>query len=302
MPVAKADGEDIIIDQIINSLSAVDPTAALDMTSWLSSLDAALQGAANFDPSSLAGTMPDLLDPSSLAGATPDLLDPSSLAGTMPDVDSALSAASTSADPAALPAADPAASQSLASLYETYIYDPAQTWHQDWIAGTTFLGNLTVQWDNALNGFWGDIGGQGMLIGNGADGTTAEIRTAVPADCGSVTAARAGTVTWPVRPAAPAASPTTATAVRAARATKEVWAAPVATPPTASPVTAAMAVTPRQSALTAAPAVQAVTGTGFFFGKAVTEDSVGLVPSAPREETLPSRVRWAAPAAPAAGR
>ena len=55
MPVAKADGEDIIIDQIINSLSAVDPTAALDMSSWLSSLDAALQGAANFDPSSLAG-------------------------------------------------------------------------------------------------------------------------------------------------------------------------------------------------------------------------------------------------------
>ena len=32
MPVAKADGEDIIIDQIINSLSAVDPTAALDMS------------------------------------------------------------------------------------------------------------------------------------------------------------------------------------------------------------------------------------------------------------------------------
>src|SRR5947199_7711417 len=52
-PVARADGEDIIIDQIINSLSAVDPTAALDMSSWLSSLDAALQGAGNFDPSSL---------------------------------------------------------------------------------------------------------------------------------------------------------------------------------------------------------------------------------------------------------
>ena len=53
MPVAKADGEDIIIEQIINSLSAVDPTAALDMTSWLDHLDAALQGATNFDPSSL---------------------------------------------------------------------------------------------------------------------------------------------------------------------------------------------------------------------------------------------------------
>ena len=64
MPVAKADGEDVIIDQIINSLSAVDPTAALDMSSWLSSLDAALQGASNFDPSSLDG----VLDPSTWAG------------------------------------------------------------------------------------------------------------------------------------------------------------------------------------------------------------------------------------------
>ena len=53
MPAAKADGEDIIIDQIVNSLSAVDPTAALDLSSWLDHLDAALQGAANFDPSSL---------------------------------------------------------------------------------------------------------------------------------------------------------------------------------------------------------------------------------------------------------
>ena len=69
MPVAKADGEDVIIDQIINSLSAVDPTAALDMTSWLSNLDAALQGAANFDPSSLAGAMPDI-DSVELAAAT----------------------------------------------------------------------------------------------------------------------------------------------------------------------------------------------------------------------------------------
>ncbi len=73
MPVARADGEDVIIDQIINSLSAVDPTAALDMSSWLSSLDAALQGAANFDPSSLDG----VLDPSTWASALdPSLFDP----------------------------------------------------------------------------------------------------------------------------------------------------------------------------------------------------------------------------------
>ncbi len=71
MPVAKADGEDIIIDQIINSLSAVDPTAAVDMSSWLSSLDAALQGAVNFDPSSLAGTLPDI-DSALSAASTAD--------------------------------------------------------------------------------------------------------------------------------------------------------------------------------------------------------------------------------------
>ena len=67
MPVAKADGEDVIIDQIINSLSAVDPTAGLDLSSWLSSLDAALQGAANFDPLS-STPLPGL----SALGAVPD--------------------------------------------------------------------------------------------------------------------------------------------------------------------------------------------------------------------------------------
>ena len=135
IPTAKADGEDVIIEQIINSLSAVDPTAALDMSSWLSSLDAALQGAANFDPSSLAGAVPDL-------GAVPDV-------GAVPDLGSALSAAST-ADPAALPAADPPSS-SLAGLYDQYIYEPAHTWDQQWIAGTTFLGPSTVAYDNFIN-------------------------------------------------------------------------------------------------------------------------------------------------------
>ena len=206
MPVSKADGEDVIIEQIINSLSAVDPTAALDLNSWLSSLDAALQGAANFDPSSLAGGMPDIdsalqgvtvvdpsslaggmpdidsalqgvtvVDPSSVAGAMPDIdsalqgvtvVDPSSVAGGMPDIDSALSAASTSADPTAVPAG----AGDLAQLYETYIYDPMHAFDQRWIDGATVLGDRTVHWDNALNAFWGDIGGKGILIGNGADG------------------------------------------------------------------------------------------------------------------------------------
>ena len=99
MPVAKADGEDIIIDQIINSLSAVDPTAALDMSSWLSSLDAALQGAANFDPSSLDAALggASALDPSSLDAAGTAGLDPASAA------------------------ADPAASSSLAGLYDLHL-------------------------------------------------------------------------------------------------------------------------------------------------------------------------------------
>ena len=174
MPVARADGEDVIIDQIINSLSAVDPTAALDMSGWLSSLDAALQGAANFDPSSLAGGLPDI-------GVTPDL-DP----------------ASAAALPAALSAAEPPDSTTGADLYQQWFYDPAHAWDQSWIAGTTFLGPLTAQWDNALNTFWGDIGGQGELIGNGADGT-ARIPPAAPAVCGSATAALVGTAPWPVR-------------------------------------------------------------------------------------------------------
>ena len=149
MPVAKADGEDVIIDQILNSLAAVDPTAAVDMGSWLSSLDAALQGAANFDPR----VCPRFRHRLRVVGGF-DVHDPATIAAD--------------------PAADAAAAPSLAQPYETYIYDPSHTWDQDWIAGDTFLGNLTVQWDNALNTFWGDIGGQGMLIGNGVDGTAVD--------------------------------------------------------------------------------------------------------------------------------
>ena len=144
MPVARADGEDIIIDQIINSLSAVDPTAALDMTSWISSLDAALQGAANFDPSSLDAA---------LGGAS--ALDPSSL-------DSAVAAAS--ADPSSA-AADPAAAGALANLYGEF-YLSSHAFDQKWIDGTTFLGNLTVQYDNSSTGSGHPA--TETLIGNGA--------------------------------------------------------------------------------------------------------------------------------------
>src|SRR3984885_1104201 len=54
MPAARADGfEDIILDPIISSLSSVDPSLAVDLSGWLSSLDSALSAASTFDPASL---------------------------------------------------------------------------------------------------------------------------------------------------------------------------------------------------------------------------------------------------------
>jgi len=54
MPAARADGfEDIILDPIISSLSSVDPSLAVDLTGWLSSLDSALSAASTFDPANL---------------------------------------------------------------------------------------------------------------------------------------------------------------------------------------------------------------------------------------------------------
>jgi hypothetical protein len=162
MPVARADGEDLIIDQIINSLAAVDPTAALDMSSWLSSLDAALQGAANFDPSSLPDLTPNI--DAALQGAANS--DPSSLAGATPDIDSA------------------GAAPDLAQLYETYIYTPEQSFvqglEQDWINSP-----LGEQFDTSLNDWFNQAdpsavdpaadptAGACGLICNGADGTAA---------------------------------------------------------------------------------------------------------------------------------
>src|SRR6202012_5193559 len=53
-PSAHADEFDVIIDPIINSISSIDPTLAVDMTGWLASLDSALAAASTFDPSSAA--------------------------------------------------------------------------------------------------------------------------------------------------------------------------------------------------------------------------------------------------------
>ena len=77
-------------------------------------------------------------DPSSVASS----VDPSS-------IDSALGAAS-SVDPSSA-AADSAASTSAAGLYQEWFDDPNHAFDQQWIDGTTILGNLTVQYDTFVN-------------------------------------------------------------------------------------------------------------------------------------------------------
>src|ERR1700749_2030548 len=96
-PAAHADELDAILDPIIASLSAVDPTLSADATTLLSPLDPAL---------------------------------------------------TSSTDPAAALAAP---STDLASLYNQFIFEPSQAFNQDWIDGTTFLGGLTVSYDNFIN-------------------------------------------------------------------------------------------------------------------------------------------------------
>src|SRR5277367_2455511 len=77
-PSAHADEFDVIIDPIINAISSIDPTLAVDMTGWLASLDSALAAASTFDPSSAAaadssslGSLSDLSDVSSASAANP---------------------------------------------------------------------------------------------------------------------------------------------------------------------------------------------------------------------------------------
>jgi hypothetical protein len=134
-PVAKADGDDFFnFDELFDAIFAVDPAGSTDWDSWLGNLDDALQGSWNYDPSNLA--LPGI-DDSSLPGGAP---------------------------------ADPF---NLTDWFQTTFYDPMHEWDQDWIAGDTWLGDFTVQFDNMLNGFWTAIGGQGLFVGNGIDGTEA---------------------------------------------------------------------------------------------------------------------------------
>jgi len=53
-PAASADGLDVILDPIINSLSSVDPTLGVDLTGWVAGLDSALAAASSADASSAA--------------------------------------------------------------------------------------------------------------------------------------------------------------------------------------------------------------------------------------------------------
>ena len=119
---AHADGLDVIIDPIINSIlnSVTDSVAGLD----------ALAGV---DPT--AGL--DLAVPATDLGGL-----------ALPATDGL-----AASDPvaAAASAAVPAASTSLAGLYDQFFFDPGQAFNQAWIDGTTFLGNLTVQYDNFIN-------------------------------------------------------------------------------------------------------------------------------------------------------
>ena len=114
-PAANADVLDTILDPIINSLSSLDPTLAVDATGWIAGLDSALAAASTADASSAATAPVDFTQ-----------------------------------------------------AYDTYIYAPTEAAEQAWI--TSPFGEA---YDTSLNTFWHDIGGTGILIGNGTDGTSA---------------------------------------------------------------------------------------------------------------------------------
>src|ERR1700733_10838226 len=75
-PLARADGfEDIILDPIISSLSSVDPSLAVDLSGWLTSLDSALSAASTFDPANLdpAASLDPAADVAGVPAASTDL-------------------------------------------------------------------------------------------------------------------------------------------------------------------------------------------------------------------------------------
>jgi hypothetical protein len=111
MPLAKADGLDVIVDPIISSLSSIDPMLAVDMTSWLANADAAWSAVSSFDPSSLGSAV-------AAAGVDP---------------------ASVDAGGVTAAATDPA------QMYETEVWDPIHTAEQNFIdnpADQSFINSI----------------------------------------------------------------------------------------------------------------------------------------------------------------
>jgi len=151
--MANADGLDVIIDPIINSISSslggvADPLAALDLGTVASSAaDAA--GTSDLGLGSLDSA---LTSPSDWLAALGWSSEPAATA--LP----ADAVAATSALPDAS-TSDPA------QLFDADIFQPLETVEQDWINSS--FGEFV---DNSLNTLYQDLGGQGMLIGDGANG------------------------------------------------------------------------------------------------------------------------------------
>ena len=123
-------------------------------------------------PAAHADVLDAILDPliNSLGNVDPTLAgDLGSLVTSFDPTFSDPGLAALPAADAALPAADSAQSTHLTQLYNTYFYTPTQEAEQAWI-NSSF--GETV--DNSLNTFWQELTGQtSILIGNGADGTSA---------------------------------------------------------------------------------------------------------------------------------
>src|SRR5580704_12865741 len=119
-------------------------------------------------PHAKADVLDAILDPliNSLGSVDPTLaVDLGSLVASFDPTFSDAGLAALSASDAALPAADAAQVSDLTQLINTEFYQPAEQAGQAWINSST-----GEAFDNSLNTFWQDIGGQGILIGNGADG------------------------------------------------------------------------------------------------------------------------------------
>ena len=144
-PPASADVVDAVADPIINSLQEAltgltDAFAGFSPTDVLDSL-AALEPAAGISGSGLGSLA---LDTSSLSAAA------SALAGGTVSAAAADSALTSAAD-----------SSSAASSLDALL----QTLEQEWITSS-----VGAEVDTSINSLWQEVGGSGILIGNGADG------------------------------------------------------------------------------------------------------------------------------------